>query len=151
MSLFSKAEPQSLNSILCGLVCAPWGSYMQKGISGTCTRSSTQAPEVRAIQFSIQEQLLSRNVERLRGGLVFKAHRFLYHSTLGSRVKKKEKVEVLNETNMDEHLALPKPRNRNSKTNKIEDRNLKPRTQNPRRRTRNPKTETLNPNSTSNP
>jgi len=32
-------------------------------------------------------------VERFRGGLVFKAHRFMYHSTLGSRViKKKKKV-----------------------------------------------------------
>ena len=31
--------------------------------------------------------------ERFRGGLVFKAHRVLYHATLGSRVlKKKEKV-----------------------------------------------------------
>ena len=32
------------------------------------------------------EQLLSRNVERFREGLVFKAHRFLCHSTPGSRV-----------------------------------------------------------------
>jgi hypothetical protein len=30
-------------------------------------------------------------VERFRGGLVFKAHRLLYHSTLGSRVIKKKK------------------------------------------------------------
>ena len=37
-------------------------------------------------------QQLSRNVKRFRGGLVFKAHGPLYHSTLGSRVsKKKEK------------------------------------------------------------
>ena len=28
---------------------------------------------------------------RVRGGLVFKAHRWLYHSTLGSRVIKKKK------------------------------------------------------------
>ena len=35
------------------------------------------------------EQLLRRNVKRFRGGLVFKAHRLLYHSTLGLRVKKK--------------------------------------------------------------
>jgi len=34
---------------------------------------------------------LSRNVKRFRGGLVFKAHRLLYHSTLGSRVIKKKK------------------------------------------------------------
>ena len=31
-------------------------------------------------------QLLGRNVERFRGGLVFEALGFLYHSTLGSRV-----------------------------------------------------------------
>ena len=39
------------------------------------------------------EQLLSRNVERFRGGLVSKAHRLLYHSTLGLRVMKKKKEE----------------------------------------------------------
>ena len=38
-----------------------------------------------------QEQLLHRNVQRFRGGLVFKAHRHLYHSTLGLRVIKKRK------------------------------------------------------------
>jgi len=39
-----------------------------------------------------QEQLLRRNVKRFRGGLVFEAHRLLYHSTLGLRVtEKKEK------------------------------------------------------------
>ena len=37
------------------------------------------------------EQLLSRNVERLRGGLVFKAHGLLYTSTLGLRVITKKK------------------------------------------------------------
>jgi len=36
-------------------------------------------------------QLLYRNVQRFRGGLVFKAHRRLYHSTLGLRVIKKKK------------------------------------------------------------
>jgi len=30
-------------------------------------------------------------VQRFRGGLVFKAHRLLYHSTLGLRVTKKKK------------------------------------------------------------
>jgi len=45
---------------------------------------------------SIQEQPLGRNVKRFRGGLVFKAHRLFYHSTLGSRVimKKKKKKKV---------------------------------------------------------
>ena len=31
------------------------------------------------------------NVQRFRGRLVFKAHRLLYHSTLGLRVMKKKK------------------------------------------------------------
>ena len=31
------------------------------------------------------------NVKRFRGGLVTKAHRWLYHATLGSRVIKKKK------------------------------------------------------------
>ena len=38
-----------------------------------------------------ENKLLSRNVERFQRGLVFKTHRLLYHSTLGSRVIKKEK------------------------------------------------------------
>jgi len=38
-----------------------------------------------------EEQLPSRNVKRFRGGLVFKAHRLLYHSTLGLRVIKKKR------------------------------------------------------------
>ena len=38
-----------------------------------------------------REQLLRRNVKRFRGGLVPKAHRLLYHSTLGLRVIKKKK------------------------------------------------------------
>ena len=36
-------------------------------------------------------QLLDRNVQRFQGGLVFKAHTLLYHSTLGLRVIKKKK------------------------------------------------------------
>ena len=34
---------------------------------------------------------LYRNVQRFRGGLAFKGQRLVYHSTLGWRVKKKEK------------------------------------------------------------
>jgi len=40
---------------------------------------------------SIEEQLLHRNVQQFRGGLVFKAHSLLYHSTLGLRVIKKKR------------------------------------------------------------
>ena len=35
--------------------------------------------------------LLRGNEKRFKGGLVFKAHRFMFHSTLGSRVTKKKK------------------------------------------------------------
>ena len=38
--------------------------------------------------------LLRRNVKRFRGGLVFKAHRLLHHSTRGLRVRKKKKVPL---------------------------------------------------------
>ena len=34
--------------------------------------------------------MLSRNVQQFRGGLVFKAHKLLYRSTLGSRVIEKK-------------------------------------------------------------
>ena len=40
---------------------------------------------------AIYEQLLHINVQRFRGRLVFKAHRLVYHSTLGLRVMKKKK------------------------------------------------------------
>jgi len=39
--------------------------------------------------------LLRRNAKRFRGGLVFKAHRLLYHATRGLRVKKKKKKNQL--------------------------------------------------------
>ena len=38
-----------------------------------------------------------------RGGLVFKAHRWLYHSTLGSRVINKKKKHI-------HHVLLGEPR-----------------------------------------
>ena len=42
---------------------------------------------------AVTGRLLHINVQRFRGGLVFKAHRRLYHSTLDLRViKKKKKV-----------------------------------------------------------
>ena len=48
------------------------------------------------IAVSISEQLLRRNVKRFRGGLEFKAHRLLYHSTLGViEIKEKEETHLL--------------------------------------------------------
>ena len=44
------------------------------------------------LQFSISKQLLRRNEKRFRGGLVFKAHRRVYHSTPGLTIIKKKKT-----------------------------------------------------------
>ena len=44
---------------------------------------------VRADHCPVREQPLRRIVKRFRGGIVFKAHRLSYLSTLGSRVIKK--------------------------------------------------------------
>jgi len=40
---------------------------------------------------AVPQQKGGRNAKRFRGGLVFKAHRLVYHSTLGLRVIKKKK------------------------------------------------------------
>ena len=62
-------------------------------VLGSCTLAN--APSVAHCQplASRIEEGLRRNVNRFRGGLVFKAHRLVYHSTLGSRVIKKEEEE----------------------------------------------------------
>ena len=39
----------------------------------------------------VEGRSFSRNVERFRGGLVFKAYRLLHHSTLDSRAMKKKR------------------------------------------------------------
>jgi len=50
------------------------------------------------VQLSIYEQLLDINVQWFRGGLVFKAPRLLYHSTLGLRVIIKQKKSTITHT-----------------------------------------------------
>ena len=55
---------------------------------------------------------LGRNEKRFRGGLVFKAHRLLYHSTLGSRVIKKKKKKKKDQIHMSPqvpHARLENP------------------------------------------
>ena len=49
------------------------------------------AVEIEKLMGPFKVRLLHRNVQRFRGGLVFKAHRLVYHSTLGLRVIKKIK------------------------------------------------------------
>jgi len=44
--------------------------------------------------FSAEVSTEITEMQRFRGGLVFKAHRLLYHSTLGLRVIKKKKKKT---------------------------------------------------------
>ena len=76
----------------------PWlrlgASVAFSALSGE--QQKANLPREKERQVSIQEQVLSRNVERFRGGLEFKAHKLVYHSTRGSRVmKKKKEAEAL--------------------------------------------------------
>jgi len=60
-----------------------------QGPSRTCYKSKEEEKKIQ--NAARGEQVLGRNVKRIQGGLVFKAHRLLYHSTLGSRVIKKKR------------------------------------------------------------
>ena len=54
----------------------------------------------------VYEQLLYRNVQQFRGGLVLKAHRLLHHSTLGLRViQKREEDACLSDASRTEESA----------------------------------------------
>ena len=60
------------------------------GEGGKASTADTLEAEVCVLDL-ISDQLLRRNLKWFRGGLVCKAHRLVYHSTLGFRVKKKKK------------------------------------------------------------
>ena len=66
----------------------------------------------------VAEQPLSRNLERFRGVLVFKAHRMLCHETLVSRVikKKKKALHPKPEILKSIHTAVPIDRHTNPET-----------------------------------
>ena len=55
-----------------------------------CERRERQAIHLRVEIEKRREQLLYINVQLFRGGLVFQAHRRLYHSTLGLTVMMKK-------------------------------------------------------------
>ena len=65
------------SNVECGEYCRVWG------VPWTSMTELERGPP--------SSSSLSINVERFRGGLVLKAHRFLYHSTLGLSVIKKKK------------------------------------------------------------
>ena len=66
---------------------APSGALLLTLATFSETRASAPAG-------TCQAQPLSRDVERFRGGLVFEAHRFLYHSTLSSSNKEEGEAPV---------------------------------------------------------
>ena len=93
-------------------------------------------------------------MQRFRGGLVFKAHRLLFHSTLCLRVKTKKRETVPGTPdpeirNPEPETRNPKPDTRNLKPGfrnpEPEIRNSEPETRNSEPETRNPKPETRNP------
>ena len=51
-----------------------------------------------------------RNVQRFRGGLVFKAHRLVYHSTIGLIVIKKKKKKNKKKKKKKKKTSLSAPR-----------------------------------------
>jgi len=55
------------------------------------------------VQFSIQKQLLDINVQRFRGGHVFKARRRWYHSTLGL-------ADALSDAHAAAEVSVDRPR-----------------------------------------
>ena len=62
-----------------------------RNVSGACGDTRIHGTCIGA--GGIREQLLHRNVQRFRGGLVFKAHRLFGHSTLGLRVIKNKRKD----------------------------------------------------------
>ena len=66
----------------------PWDASRARTLRAPARASSRYCLE--PIRYN---ELLRRNVKRFRGGLVFKAHRLVHHSTLGSRVAKKKKIQ----------------------------------------------------------
>ena len=83
------------------------GSYLRL-IDFCITQRKAQGPS-RTCNES-KEQPLGRNMKRFRGGLVFKALRLVYHSTLGSRViKKKKKKGKEEEEDLLLHALVRRP------------------------------------------
>ena len=68
---------------------AEWGGHYSDGFEDVSTQDGSSQGHHRALAGVCVPCV--RNSGRFRGGLVFKAHILLYHSTLGSRVMKEKK------------------------------------------------------------
>ena len=70
------------------------GVSYERGTPVTLSAPSPEALPARSISSASRTHgyaLRRRNVQRFRGGLVFEAHRLVYHSTLGVRAIEKKK------------------------------------------------------------
>jgi hypothetical protein len=92
---FGAAHPSTLERILLDCIVRHslgkrWTCWPVARCVATCTRENLPVPTT-CLQASRYGPVLRRNVKRLRGGLVFKDHRRLRHSGIGSRVTKRKK------------------------------------------------------------
>ena len=95
VSCDTSSERSYQNSVI-GSKRAPTSGTGAITITRPCYATPTEPSHVHAteprdptLSVGCDEQLLYINVQRFRGGLVFKAHRLVYDSTLGLRVIKK--------------------------------------------------------------
>ena len=92
-ALVTKPRVQSLRASFTGL-------YSQKDFTQGCIPRRSDVGDT-------AYQLFQKKLQRFRGGLVFKAHRLLYHSTLGSRVIKKKEMKNLDpESRLGSHCQI---------------------------------------------
>ena len=84
------------------------GRLVNRGGGGLCRKGSNPVvcQVLREGGLSIEEELLSRNVEHFRGGLVSKAHVLLYHPDLDSSNKAEEEVGVGEHLRHHDHESL---------------------------------------------
>jgi len=95
----SRQPPQSYTLNPTPQNLKPWQKYRrrQRGRGQRCRGSATptlsrpRRAALRSLHFSIYGQLLHRNVQRFRGGLVFKAHRLF--NSLESRLESNKEEE----------------------------------------------------------
>jgi hypothetical protein len=76
---------------------SPHGGVQPFHQKSNCPTQLTLGPYLMQIGIRSPADLHRRNVKRFRRGLVFKAHRPLFHSTLGSKVIKKKKKDLHHE------------------------------------------------------
>ena len=109
--MYNLSATNKLQSDLQNLMPAPRTNRPRvRGVYNACAsrRITRRILKLRAVPSGTVLNLrttTSQNVQRFRGGLVFKAHRLVYHSTLGLIVIKKKK-NLTHEAWMPTHVEL---------------------------------------------